>query len=741
MRRDHHRATHLRSFLARSRAVLLGSLLGAVACGLSCTAPSGSDPAPLRALGARIALPTRVEFAEIASLEEARRTGGGRLVELLRSGDTAVRARAALALGRMPLDRYGAEVTQPLVDALEDPDAQVRAAAARALGWRGDVTAASAISRAWEDGEPSVREGLVDAAARLSAALLASEDASERDAVGATELARLVVRRLFDPAVSVRVAAIASTAMLPKEGQIAGEIDRQLLEVLNPIRQRASGPPLETEIWLALYALQRRASEIGRGAYLEHDSSPYPEARIFATRGLASIRTSPEGLRSLERLASDPDWRVAVEALRGLAKHADENSLPSVLAALGSRSPHVRRTASEATTAFAGQAVKIRARLLDTLRDRSSSVRAAALVAFATLFGQSEPDAVQRELTSFAEGTDLVGRRAAAQAARFLPPTVGEALAERLLLDARPYVATTAIESLGAIATDSALARLRDIVAAGTDNGRRLTAVQALRPHGTPADVSALSAAVTEPVGDGGPELAWNALESLRAIATADGADTEALGERIRDLLRSSLRDPNPQVRREARETWTDVLGEDTLPAVAPPTSPSRAIPLPGRDYPNWERNPIVEVVTTRGSMVFELFPEDAPLHVYSFVDLASNGRYDDTLFHRVVPDFVIQGGDYRGDGNGGLDWRGTSLRHEFNARKYLRGSLGMPRNEWLDSGGSQIFVTHRPTPHLDGNYTLFGRLISGFDVLDAIEEGDRIVSTRVVDESAAPLR
>ena len=92
------------------------------------------------------------------------------------------------------------------------------------------------------------------------------------------------------------------------------------------------------------------------------------------------------------------------------------------------------------------------------------------------------------------------------------------------------------------------------------------------------------------------------------------------------------------------------------------------------------------------------------------------------------MPDFVIQGGCYRGDGNGSVTWRDGALRHEIGPRKYVRGSLGMPRNEDMESGGSQIFITHRPTPHLDGRYTIFGELRSGFDVLDSIEVGDRIL-------------
>jgi peptidyl-prolyl cis-trans isomerase B (cyclophilin B) len=134
-----------------------------------------------------------------------------------------------------------------------------------------------------------------------------------------------------------------------------------------------------------------------------------------------------------------------------------------------------------------------------------------------------------------------------------------------------------------------------------------------------------------------------------------------------------------------------------------------------------------VAVETNRGTMVFELFPEEAPLHVHNLLALAESGHYADTTFHRVELDFVIQGGDLRGDGAGGASWRGGPLQHEFGTRPYRRGSLGMPRWADPDSGGSQLFVTHRPTPHLDGRYTLFGQLVRGWDVLDAVEVGDRI--------------
>ena len=107
-----------------------------------------------------------------------------------------------------------------------------------------------------------------------------------------------------------------------------------------------------------------------------------------------------------------------------------------------------------------------------------------------------------------------------------------------------------------------------------------------------------------------------------------------------------------------------------------------------------------------------------------SFVKLVRDGFYDGLIWHRVVSNFVIQGGDPRGDGWGGA---GYTLRDEINTERYVRGTVGMPK-AGKDTGGGQIFITHVPTPHLDGNYTIFGRVVSGMDVVDRIEVGDRIV-------------
>ena len=129
-----------------------------------------------------------------------------------------------------------------------------------------------------------------------------------------------------------------------------------------------------------------------------------------------------------------------------------------------------------------------------------------------------------------------------------------------------------------------------------------------------------------------------------------------------------------------------------------------------------------------------ELAVLDAPVTVDTFVRLARGGFFDGLPIHRVVPDFVIQAGDPRGDGEGGP---GFTIRDEINQLPYLRGAVGMAL-DWADTGGSQFFITHSPQPHLDGRYTVFGRVVAGMDVVDAIQQWDVIRRVRVWDGSSA---
>ncbi len=127
-----------------------------------------------------------------------------------------------------------------------------------------------------------------------------------------------------------------------------------------------------------------------------------------------------------------------------------------------------------------------------------------------------------------------------------------------------------------------------------------------------------------------------------------------------------------------------------------------------------------------------EFFPEDAPKTVENFVTLSKKGYYNGLTFHRVVPGFVVQGGDPKGDGTGGP---GYTIKAEFNKRKHERGSLAMARSQHPDSAGSQFYITYGPQPHLDGNYTVFGRVTAGMEHVDRIKQGDRMTSVVIVEE------
>jgi peptidylprolyl isomerase/peptidyl-prolyl cis-trans isomerase B (cyclophilin B) len=139
---------------------------------------------------------------------------------------------------------------------------------------------------------------------------------------------------------------------------------------------------------------------------------------------------------------------------------------------------------------------------------------------------------------------------------------------------------------------------------------------------------------------------------------------------------------------------------------------------------------PVAVIVMEKGGEIrIELFPQDAPKTVESFTTLARKGFYDGLTFHRIVPGFVAQGGDPKGDGTGGP---GYTLKAEFNQRKHVRGTVAMARSQHPDSAGSQFYICFAPAPHLDGNYTIFGQVTTGMEVVDRLQRGDRMRSVRI---------
>jgi peptidyl-prolyl cis-trans isomerase B (cyclophilin B) len=129
------------------------------------------------------------------------------------------------------------------------------------------------------------------------------------------------------------------------------------------------------------------------------------------------------------------------------------------------------------------------------------------------------------------------------------------------------------------------------------------------------------------------------------------------------------------------------------------------------------------------GEIKIEFFPEDAPKTVENFVTLTNKGFYDGLTFHRVEPNFVVQGGDPKGNGTGGP---GYKIKAEFNKQQHLRGAVAMARSNDPDSAGSQFYIVLAPAHFLDGKYTVFGKVTSGMDVVDKIKIGDKMKTVKI---------
>ncbi|HEY7545626.1 MAG TPA: peptidylprolyl isomerase, partial [Blastocatellia bacterium] len=158
-----------------------------------------------------------------------------------------------------------------------------------------------------------------------------------------------------------------------------------------------------------------------------------------------------------------------------------------------------------------------------------------------------------------------------------------------------------------------------------------------------------------------------------------------------------------------------------------------------GHDRAYWKRvaqlaelkkNPQAVIHTKKGNIRIELFASDAPMTVDNFIQLSKKGFYNNLDFVRVVPNFVVQTGDPRGDQNGGP---GYQIRCEINLRQYGTGAVGMALSG-KDTGGSQFFITHSPQPHLDGGYTVFGQVTEGMTVVNRLARGDRIEKIEIID-------
>ena len=625
------------------------------------------------------------------------------LIALLGDASARTRRRAALAIGRVGL----AEGVGPLSARLaSDPEMEVRQMAAFALGLLGRREAVTALRTALADASPIV-------GGRAAEALGLIGDAGSAPAIGA-----MVARHAKAGVLAGVVADEGSTALAPEVEAIRlGLYALARLKAYEPLAAAmldANGAPL-TRWWPVAYAFRRVGDERAAPVLRALASGDGVYTRAFAARGLGALkdRGAFELLRSLAANAAASPI-VGVEAIRALGEIADPRALTSLAGLLRARALHDEIRAEVVRAIGALRVADSTDLLLDLVTDRTPAVRAEALGALV----RADPERFLVTLSGLDPDTHWTVRAALAAAVAELPIETATPLLEPMARDQDQRVLPTVLAALARRRTPGAgaIALQQLTVDDAVVRGAAAAAVAELKPAGA---VEALVGALARAQADA-PYVARAA--TLAALAKF-GADAALPG------LRVALKDKDWAVRVRAAQLLGELApGEDPSIAIRP--APTRLDPgvygLPDVIEPPVSTH--VYLDTDKGTIEIELAVLDAPLTVRAFTELARSGYFAGVGIHRVVPNFVVQDGDPRGDGEGGP---GYTIRDEINQLPYVRGTVGMAL-DWADTGGSQFFITHSPQPHLDARYTVFGQVVSGIEVVDQLARGDVIRQVRV---------
>ncbi|MFN6202219.1 MAG: peptidylprolyl isomerase [Acidobacteriota bacterium] len=651
--------------------------------------------------------------ARILQLEDERNLNGAELTDLLRSNSPMVRERVALALGRIG-DR---RATPLLLEAIERERVDaVRRMIVFALGELEDPRAVPLLQRLV--GPEKVAATLK---ARAAEALGKIGELADRSTV-----ARLVAAQLPPPTDPLTDEQVHLTSLV-----ITALLRLRATESVAPLaaQLRSTRPEVRAAAANALARLRAPLTDIVPDL-MTALGDDHPDVRANAARALG-VAQDVRAAVTLTSLLRDRDDRVVVSAARALgALRQSQPARPLVelgqtLLASQPNQPPRPGLLNEIAAILGNLRDEQGLPFLRALRSRlgigASPEVETALAAFGPTHLLAAPGDQFSSLLSEARKNQGIGNLARGLA------VAGDQQSRELLLllwAAEPPTSTARPEILRALGkTQPQL--LRTILTEalrGPDPITRATAAELLAAaegdSPVPQLVEALSIARQDRVNDA-------RLAILRALARhTDPAATKA--------IESGLNDPDHLVRR---------LAVDLLRARGAGDQTARlgivgTLRRPG-DYLDLARRlnrgtPLrARISTDRGLIELELFHREAPLTVDNLVSLARRGYFNGLTFHRVVPNFVIQGGDPRGDGEGGP---GYQIRCEINTRPYLRGTLGMALSG-KDTGGSQFFITHSPQPHLDGGYTVFGQVVRGLETVDLLDRGDRIIALTIIEK------
>jgi len=620
--------------------------------------------------------------------------------EILARGSGAERAAAARAIGQV----HAATLAPMLRALLTDKDTAVAGNAAFALGLLKDTSSVAALAHAL-----------------ARAPTVAAQAAWSLGAIGAPATAAI------------------DSALARRPERSAAVTVRLLLAAarLRPMPATLVSPFLASDAasvrWAAAYAFARPYVPAGVRALLPLAHDPDAEVRAQVARGL-SHQAAGDSLRSLalpalDTLSRDPSEHVRVTAVRALAGYG-KAARAAVFAALHDADPGVRFAAAQALRTVMTDAR--RKSWLDAW-NADSAFAYQREVLIAALFNDVVLDAADADNADGWRHNGDWRHRAAVADAGGAAKNIQRMREVSLPLARDPdprvrFAAYSAIAPYADSAKDHSWRReFLYLPLTDWDVAVRALAIGALTDSATAAEVPLVLKGYARSAGDSLNEARVATVLYLRSAWQRDSA-------RFPDSLRAAIRalpvPPDPGTRDAARGFILLAAWESAPPLprreLAWYEDVVRTLILPGLAG----KLPRATIATVRGPITLELAAVEAPLTVLNFMTLARAGYYDSVSWHRVVPDFVVQDGNRRGDGAGGP---GYSIRDELNRLTYEPGALGMALSG-PDTGGSEYFITLSPQPHLDAGYTTFGRVTAGAAVLDAIVQFDAIASIRITE-------
>jgi peptidylprolyl isomerase len=674
---------------------------------------------------------------EILTLQDQRSLGNGKLVSFLSRPDARLRYRALVALANIQ-DRSVDSVVATL---LRDSDGSVRAAAAFALGQIGSAASQPALLGALREEKDTLVVG------RILEALGRSGDGE-----GLNQVIDILIDNKNDYVAAEQAIAIARFAL---RGTKSEQSIWHCFELL-------SEPNADVR-WKALFALWRSAPhglidvEIAKResllTALTRDPSADVRMNLATLLGKGTSSYSRDLILELDKFERmNPDWRVQVQIVKSFGALSQvfpelHNDLASYLE---SPNDHVTIATLQVYAALARQAVlasadtvALRGKLLKLVATRNADAeltRGEAFVVLARMF----PDEYGKKNYYAEKDLSIRERTKVIEALSYVPTGRSFSVIFYSLDDENVRVAMAAWDFVRRFLTPTTIAKIRSGDqewgdARGTLYRKTLNALNRHDMAITHLVANALADTVffgifREAGLSDSLVLAFKSayellsspddVEAMQAALVAMGRIGDA---RFIPTLEKALNDPDRTVASGAAGALYRITRQDHSAKIPQSSRPTRT----DFDWPMLASiSPSAKAVlkTNKGIVTLRLLKDDAPFTVLSFVKLAQKGFYKGLGFHRVVPNFVVQGGDPRGDGWGGP---GYAIRSEFSFARFDRGAVGIA-SAGKDTEGCQFFMTHLPTPHLDGRFTVFARVVDGLNVVDRLQVGDVIESVTI---------